>query len=187
MKNKKLERVGLKVNRKTSKKISMLENHVKSLLKILDIEEDNNTKETPNRVARAMLELTQGYKNELDSDDLKFFETKSSNRLCIDNIPFNSLCSHHLLPFSGNVFIEVTSNSKGLSLGLSKFKRIVDIFSKRLQLQETLTQQICDYLGELGIYAYVRVKIVSTHTCIGCRGIQTPQTVVTTEANYVQN
>jgi GTP cyclohydrolase I len=170
--DKKFNRVGLKLEQKELKK--EIEKQVDKILELLGIEKNSNTEQTPDRVARAYLEMTQGYKQEQEiKDDCKFFDTISTGYTTLKGIPFAILCSHHLMPFSGTISISFKAKD-GKVLGLSKFKRIIDVFSKRLQLQETLAKQIVDFLWDLGCFSHIMLTLTAKHTCIGCRGVNTP-------------
>lgn len=125
---------------------------------------------TPRRVANAWLELLDGY-NQNDADFYKTFEVKDNNNLIIIKaIDFVSVCEHHLMLFKGTVKIGYRPDNK--VLGLSKFGRIVDCFSKRLQLQEKLTtdigNSILQYLQPKDLF----IVIEAEHSCMGCRGIK---------------
>lgn len=145
------------------------ERFVKSLLKAIGEDPDREgLRETPKRVVKAMLEMTGGYKDD-PYQYVKLFTSNSSGLVSIDNIEFSSLCEHHLLPFSG--FVNISYIPSGKVLGLSKFARIVNVFARRLQLQEQMTQQIFDFLKETLKPKYLKVYSEATHGCMGCRGV----------------
>lgn len=125
--------------------------------------------ETPKRVMKAWKELLNGY-NENPNDHLKLFEEKSNALTINRDINFTSVCEHHLLPFSGKITIGYIPN--GQVLGLSKFSRIVDIFARRLQLQEKLTQEIFNFLQEGMNPKFLFVYAIATHDCVSCRGVK---------------
>ncbi|OAF68456.1 hypothetical protein A3Q56_03809 [Intoshia linei] len=136
-------------------------------------------KHSPVRAAKAFSEMTSGYNEDLQ--DLMrdgVYETESESIIVVDNINMQSLCEHHLLPFYGKVTIAYLPNKK--IMGLSKFERIVQIFSKRLQLQEKLINQIVacieDIIRPRGLY----INITATHMCILMRGIKNANSVTTT-------
>lgn len=147
--------------------------------------------DTPERCCRACEELFSGY-NENINDNLKFFNfdednefsiIQNSGKLIITDIPFFSMCEHHLLPFWGTVNITCTYDDE--VLGLSKFSRIVNAFSRRLQIQEKLTQQICHYLSKsLQNVKNIEVKVKAKHMCMIMRGIKNIDTNVETIAFY---
>lgn len=127
-------------------------------------------KETPRRVAEMYEELLSGYEKDPKSV-FKVFDSEYYNGLVIvSNIYFFSLCEHHLIPFFGKIHIGYVPNGK--ILGLSKFARLVEIFSKRLQVQERLTKQINDtivkYLHPLGVIVFCEAE----HLCMTMRGVK---------------
>jgi len=138
---------------------------------------------TPERVAKAMQFLTQGY--ELDAhgilDSAKFHEPMSE-MIIVKDIEIYSLCEHHMLPFFGKAHVAYIPN--GWITGLSKIARVVDVFARRLQVQERLTTQILqaiqDTLQPLG----AAVVIEASHLCMMMRGVQKQNSVTTTSAFY---
>ena len=138
---------------------------------------------TPERVAKAMQFLTQGY--ELDAhailDSAKFHEPMSE-MIIVKDIEIYSLCEHHMLPFFGKAHVAYIPN--GWITGLSKIARVVDVFARRLQVQERLTTQILqaiqDSLAPLG----AAVVIEASHLCMMMRGVQKQNSVTTTSAFY---
>ena len=138
---------------------------------------------TPERVAKAMQFLTQGY--ELDAnailDSAKFHEPMSE-MIIVKDIELYSLCEHHMLPFFGKAHVAYIPN--GWITGLSKVARVVDVFARRLQVQERLTTQILhairDTLQPLG----AAVVIEASHLCMMMRGVQKQNSVTTTSAFY---
>jgi len=148
-----------------------LENLVKQV--ITSIGEDpkrDGLKETPVRVAKAFTELLAGYSLN-PRESIKLFDSNGFHELIIvENIEFYSLCEHHMLPFFGKVNIGYIPNGK--ILGLSKFARIVEIYSKRLQTQENLTKQIIDLLSEEIRPRGIIVLIEAKHLCVSMRGVK---------------
>jgi GTP cyclohydrolase I len=138
---------------------------------------------TPERVAKAMQFLTQGY--ELDAhailNSAKFHES-ISEMIIVKDIEIYSLCEHHMLPFFGKAHVAYIPN--GWITGLSKVARVVDVFARRLQVQERLTTQILhairDTLHPLG----AAVVIEASHLCMMMRGVQKQNSVTTTSAFY---
>jgi GTP cyclohydrolase I len=138
---------------------------------------------TPERVAKAMQFLTQGY--ELDAhailDSAKFHEPMSE-MIIVKDIEVYSLCEHHMLPFFGKAHVAYIPN--GWITGLSKVARVVDVFARRLQVQERLTTQILhairDSLHPMG----AAVVIEASHLCMMMRGVQKQNSVTTTSAFY---
>lgn len=126
---------------------------------------------TPHRVAKAIMELTKGY--DMDPvatlNSAKFAEDYDKMVL-VKDIEFYSLCEHHILPFFGKVHIAYIPN--GYITGLSKIPRVVDIFARRLQVQERLTQQICQCISEALNPKGVMVAIEAQHLCMQMRGVE---------------
>jgi GTP cyclohydrolase I len=136
---------------------------------------------TPDRVHRMYAELTAGY--HVDPDRLlndAVYEVGYSEMVVVKDIPFYSLCEHHLLPFFGNAAVAYIP--KGKVIGLSKIPRVVEMYARRLQVQERLTQQIADFLDEQLSPQGVGVVIEATHLCAVMRGIRKPGTIMTTAA-----
>jgi GTP cyclohydrolase I len=134
---------------------------------------------TPGRVHRMYAELTAGY--HVNPDRLindAIFEVDFSEMVVVKEIPFYSLCEHHLLPFFGTAAVAYIP--RGRVIGLSKIPRIVEMYARRLQVQERLTQQIADFLqGRLDPRG-TGVVIEATHLCAVMRGVRKPGTVMTT-------
>ena len=128
-------------------------------------------KGTPERVARAMLDTTQGYQQSVqDVIGDAIFEEESNDMVLIKDISISSTCEHHLLPFSGTLHIGYIPN--GRVLGLSKFARIAEMFARRLQIQERLTKQIAGALQEVLQPQGLAVVLEMTHSCMTCRGVR---------------
>jgi GTP cyclohydrolase IA len=136
---------------------------------------------TPARVHRMYTELTAGY--HVDPDRLingAIFDVPYSEMVVVKDIPFYSLCEHHLLPFFGSAAVAYIP--RGRVVGLSKIPRIVETYARRLQIQERLTQQIADFLQDRLEPKGVGVVIEATHLCAVMRGVRKPGTVMTTSA-----
>ncbi len=126
---------------------------------------------TPQRFLEAFEELTQGYHQTLEEVvNGALFECTNDAPVVVENIPFFSLCEHHLLPFFGHCTIAYIPNGK--VLGVSKLYRIVNLFARRLQLQERLTQQIGESIREVTSARAVFVEIIGEHLCVAMRGVQ---------------
>ena len=136
---------------------------------------------TPERVHRMYAELTAGY--QVDPERLihgAIYEVAYSEMVVVKEIPFYSLCEHHLLPFFGSAAVAYIP--KGRVIGLSKIPRIVEMHARRLQVQERLTQQIADFLHERLAPQGVGVVLEATHLCAVMRGVRKPGTIMTTSA-----
>jgi GTP cyclohydrolase I len=136
---------------------------------------------TPERMHRMYAELTAGYR--VDPDRLingAVFDVDYSEMVVVKDIPFYSLCEHHLLPFFGTA--SVAYIPKGRVIGLSKVPRIVEMYARRLQVQERLTQQVADFLQERLQPQGVGVVMEATHLCAVMRGVRKPGTIMITSA-----
>jgi len=136
---------------------------------------------TPERVAKAMQFLTQGYFQDAHSiiNSAKFHEPVSE-MIVVKDIEIYSMCEHHMLPFIGKAHVAYIPN--GWITGLSKIARVVDVFSRRLQVQERLTVQIKDAIKETLNPIGVAVVIEAKHLCMMMRGVQKQNSVTTTSA-----
>ncbi len=134
---------------------------------------------TPERAAKAMLFLTQGYKQDAAAI-LKsaMFKESYNEMVIVKDIELYSLCEHHMLPFFGKAHIAYIPN--GQIVGLSKLPRIVDVFARRLQVQERLTEQILDCINDTLKPQGVAVVIEAAHMCMMMRGVQKQNSVTTT-------
>lgn len=137
--------------------------------------------ETPRRVAEALEELLAGYQIE---DDFAVFQDESKGTVILKDIPFFSLCEHHLLPFIGKAHIAYLPNGK--IAGVSKIVRVVEKYSKRLQVQERLTKEIVDELWRQIQPLGLLVLLEAEHLCMTLRGVKSPGAlVVTVEARGI--
>ncbi len=161
---------------------SRIEEAVRQIL--VEIGEDadrDGLRGTPERMHRMYLELTAGY--HVDPDRLvnhALFDVDYSEMVVVKDIPFYSLCEHHMLPFFGHAHVAYVPDGK--VIGLSKIPRIVEMYARRLQVQERMTQQIAELLmGRLEPRG-VGVVLEATHLCAAMRGVRKPGTVMTTSA-----
>ena len=159
-----------------------LENHYHSILKALG---ENPNREgltkTPERVAKAMLFLTQGYKINPDSlIEQAIFNEVYEEMVIVKNIEVYSMCEHHLLPFFGKAHVAYIPEGK--IVGLSKIPRVVDAYSRRLQVQERLTIEIRDCIQRTLHPKGVAVVLECAHMCMQMRGVQKQNALTTTSA-----
>ena len=157
-----------------------MQEHFKKIIEAMGEDpEREGLRSTPKRAAKAMAFLTQGY--QLKIDDVingALFASENSEMVLVKNIELYSLCEHHLLPFIGKCHIAYIPNGK--ILGLSKFARIVDMFSRRLQVQENLTSEIANALQEITDAKGVGVVIEAQHLCMMMRGVEKQHSTMTT-------
>ncbi len=151
------------------------------LIKLNEDPEREGLKKTPYRVARAFEFLTKGYNQDIESVmNNAIFEERYSSMVLVRDIDFFSLCEHHMLPFFGKVHVAYIPDGK--IVGLSKLPRVVEVFARRLQVQERMTQQIADTLYEYLSPRGVGVVIEGQHLCMMMRGVEKQNSVATTSA-----
>lgn len=159
-----------------------LEVVVRSLLKVLGEDPDREgLRRTPNRVARSLRSLTQGY-HEATEDLLKgaIFAEDHEEMVTIRDIGFYSLCEHHLLPFFGKCHVAYIPKRR--VIGISKIARLVEAFARRLQVQERLTNQIASTIQKVLEPQGVAVVILAQHLCMQMRGVQKQGSAVVTSS-----
>lgn len=137
-------------------------------------------KETPQRVARMYAELLAGMSHDPVEHLGTIFHEKYDEIVLLRDIPFYSICEHHLMPFIGKAHVAYLPDGK--VLGISKLARVVDAFARRLQLQERLTDQIADFLMQQLNPQGVSVVLEASHSCMTIRGIRKPGAVMVTSA-----
>jgi GTP cyclohydrolase I len=171
-----------KVDRYNPELIANLSGHYHEVLK--EIGENPNREgllKTPERIAKAMLYLTHGY--DLDAKEIlnsAMFKEEYSQMVIVKDIEVYSMCEHHMLPFFGKAHVAYIPN--GYVVGLSKIPRIVDVFSRRLQVQERLTNEIRDCIQDTLNPIGVGVVIECRHLCMSMRGVQKQNSATTTSA-----
>ena len=137
--------------------------------------------DTPKRVEKALAFLTSGYAADVDATlNNALFSVDYNEMVIVRDIDFYSLCEHHLLPFFGKCHVAYIP--QGRVLGLSKIPRLVDIFARRLQIQERLTNQIAETVREKVDPLGVAVVMEATHLCMAMRGVEKQNSVATTSA-----
>lgn len=156
--------------------------HVKAILSLIGEDPDREgLVKTPERVAKALQFVTQGYGQDAgEIINSALFEENYSQMVLVRDIELYSLCEHHMLPFIGKAHVAYIPDGK--IVGLSKIARTVEAFARRLQVQERLTEQIRDSLQKELKPVGVAVVIEATHTCMSMRGVQKSNAVTTTSA-----
>lgn len=160
------------------------ERAVRDLLQAMgeDIEREG-LKDTPRRVARMYGELLHGYHvDPVTMINGALFEVKYDEMVIVRDIEFYSLCEHHLLPFMGRVHVAYIPDGK--VLGISKIPRVVDMYARRLQVQERMTRQIADFLRDLLKPQGVAVVVEALHMCMMMRGVRKHDARMTTSAMH---
>lgn len=156
----------------------------KAVLEILEAVGEDPRREglcgTPRRVARMYAELLAGMRHDPVEHLKSIFHEKYDEIVLLRDIPFYSICEHHLMPFIGKAHVAYLP--AGQVLGVSKLARVVDSFARRLQLQERLTEQIADFLMKNLKPQGVTVVLEASHSCMTIRGIQKPGAVMVTSA-----
>lgn len=159
----------------------LMKNYRNVLLQLGEDPDREGLKKTPERLAQAMQFLTQGYQinaNEI-LNSAKFHEDVSE-MILVKDIELYSMCEHHVLPFYGKAHVAYIPN--GYITGLSKIARVVDVYSRRLQVQERLTHQILNSIKETLNPLGVAVVIEASHLCMMMRGVEKQNSVTTTSA-----
>jgi GTP cyclohydrolase I len=139
-------------------------------------------KDTPRRVAEMYTELFMGREMDPQKELTVGFEEGHREMVILRDIPFHSMCEHHLLPFYGVVHIGYLPNASGRVVGASKLARVVEVFAKRLQIQERMTTQIADAIVDGLQPDGVGVIVQAEHLCMIMRGIKKPGSAIVTSA-----
>ena len=174
------ERFTRESNRLPERDLDRIANAYRELLQAIgeDVDRDG-LQRTPDRAARALEFLTQGYRQNLDEIiNGAVFESSASEIILVKDIELYSLCEHHLLPFIGRAHVAYLPNGK--VIGLSKVARIVDVFARRLQIQENLTTQIAESLMNCLQPSGVAVVVEAKHLCMMMRGVEKQNSVMKT-------
>ena len=164
----------------TLKKTYKIKSNYENILNLLGENKDRDgLLKTPERAAKAISFLTEGYdKNPHKILQSAMFEESYSEMVIVKDIELYSLCEHHMLPFFGKAHIAYIPN--GHIVGLSKIPRVVDVFSRRLQVQERLTEQILNCINDTLQPEGVAVVIEASHMCMMMRGVQKQNSTTTT-------
>lgn len=164
------------------RQIEEVAGHVRGMLEALGLDlEDPNLRETDIRVAKLYAEMFHGLKEGSEPLVTSFPNDGCYRGMVMEkDIPFYSMCSHHLVPFYGHAHVAYIPNDR--LIGLSKIPRILEFYAKRPQLQERLTQQVVDFLGEKLRPKGAMVVIEARHLCVEMRGVKKPGAVTVTSA-----
>jgi len=159
--------------------IFMKENFAQIINSIGEDLNRDGLKDTPERAAKAFQFLTRGYEQNLDNVvNGAIFESNNDEMVLVKNIEVYSLCEHHLLPFIGTCHVAYLPQGK--VIGLSKIARIVDMYARRLQIQENMTKQIADTIQDVTGAAGVGVIVEAKHLCMMMRGVEKQNSLMTT-------
>lgn len=159
----------------------LIDNYRECIALLGEDPEREGLQKTPERMAKAMQYLTQGYQTDAKAilEGAKFTEAYSE-MVIVKDIELYSMCEHHMLPFFGKAHVAYIPN--GYITGLSKIARVVDVYSRRMQVQERLTHQILDAIQDTLHPQGVAVVIEAQHLCMMMRGVQKQNSVTTTSA-----
>jgi len=158
------------------------EKGIKELLKSIGEDPDREGLiDTPKRVVKAYAELTAGYSKDAGEILSKQFSSDYTGIVLLKDIDFVSVCEHHLLPFTGKAHVAYIP-STGKVVGLSKLARLVEMYGRRLQLQEQMTDQIANAMEKYLTPHAVAVVIQASHSCMACRGIKKANATMVTSS-----
>ena len=161
--------------------MNLVDGYVEGILRSIGEDPDRaGLRETPSRVRRAYEFLCKGYGEDPKEILSKVFPENHHEMVLVKHIQFYSLCEHHMLPFHGEAHIAYIPD--GSVVGLSKLARLVECFSRRLQVQERLTSQIADSIVDALAPLGVVVVLEAEHLCMAMRGVQKPGSLTTTSA-----
>ncbi|MDY7093799.1 MAG: GTP cyclohydrolase I FolE [Acidobacteriota bacterium] len=165
-----------------AEKVQRIAGHVRSILEELGLNlDDPNLRETDRRVAKMYLEMFHGLREGAEPKVTTFPNDENYSGMVMEKqIPFYSMCSHHLVPFYGHAHIAYIPSNR--IIGLSKFPRILEFYAKRPQLQERLTEQVVTYLEEKLEPIGAMVVIEARHLCVEMRGVKKPGAVTVTSS-----
>ena len=166
--------------RQGQESIELMESRFREIIAALGEDVDREGLiDTPRRAAKAMHFITRGYRQNLDElINNAVFTSDTDEMVIVRNIELYSLCEHHMLPFIGKAHVAYIPSGK--VIGLSKIARIVDYFARRLQIQEVLTKQVAQCVGEAIDAQGVGVVIEAQHMCMMMRGVQKQNSIMTT-------
>lgn len=161
-------------------RMHLIASHYKEILKLIGEDpEREGLVQTPERAAKALMAITSGYTSDPVAIAKKaIFEHQGSRIVIVKDIEFYSICEHHILPFFGHISIGYLP--KGKIIGLSKLPRIVECFARRLQVQENLTAQICNFLSKELPNEGIIVVCEAGHLCMKMRGVEKQDSVTET-------
>lgn len=161
-------------------RIEEIASHYKSILKLIGEDpEREGLRKTPYRAAKALVDVVRGYNQSAEEIvNQAIFEYAGSNIVIVKDIEFYSLCEHHILPFFGNISIGYIPD--GNMIGLSKLARVVEVYARRLQVQERLTSEICSLLARVLSSKGVIVVCEAGHLCMKMRGVEKQDSSTTT-------
>ena len=167
---------------KKDPRIDVIAGHVRGILEQFDLDlTEPNLVDTDRRVAKMYLEIFRGLDNDTEPSVTTFPNDEGYEHIVMEKeIPFYSVCSHHLVPFYGHVHIAYIPGAR--IIGLSKFARIVEFYARRPQLQERMTEQIVDFLVKHLDPKGAVVVIEARHLCVEMRGVKKPGAVTVTSA-----
>jgi GTP cyclohydrolase IA len=160
-----------------------IENAVREILLAIGENPDRDgLQKTPGRVARAYVELAKGMREDAKDVLSTTFDLGHEELVIVRDIEFQSLCEHHMLPFHGVAHIGYIPGEEGRITGLSKLARLVEMYARRLQVQERLTSQVADAMTEILNPAGVLVVVDAEHLCMSMRGVRKPGARTVTSA-----